>query len=456
MTPVDEHIPLRTKLLYGAGDLTNSLLLTIISVYFAIYLTDVVGIDPGLAALAVFMGRSMDWINDPIIGHLSDRTRSRWGRRRPFILFGLGPLAAAFVLMFWVPPFESQLTLAIYYGLVYMLFDTAATVVYMPYFALTPELTLDYDERTALNTARMLFSIVGGLIAFTVPGMIIGAAADPRAGHLTMALIFGVVGVLPLLLTFFGTRERPEFQAQAQPTLRESLAAMRGNRPFQFGLGMFLLTWTVIDLLMAVLLYFITYWLRLGDSSELIMGSVFVSAAVFLPLWAWVAGRLDKKTAYVIGMGFFAAVLIALIFVQPGAPLALIFGITTLAGVGVAAAHVIPWSILPDAVEWDELRTGRRHEGAFYSLVTLAQKIASSVAIPLALTLLDATGYVPNASNQPVSALWAIRALVGVIPAVLILGGILFALNYPLDRAAHAAIRQQLAERRALGTPVAD
>lgn len=445
----DEHIPLRTKLLYGAGDLTNSLLLTIVSVYFAIFLTDVVGLDPGLAALAVFMGRSVDWINDPIIGHLSDRTRSRWGRRRPFILFGLLPLAILFALFFWVPPLENQVALAVYYGAIYMLLDTAATVVYMPYFALTPELTLDYDERTALNTARMAFSILGGLVAFIVPGLLIKAYPDARTGYFTMAVVFGAVGVLPLLLTFFGTRERPEHLAQAQPTFRESLAAMRDNRPFQFGLGIFLLTWTVIDLLQAVLLYFIIYWLRMAHISELLMGSVFISAAVFLPLWAWVSARWDKTTAYVAGMSFFAAVLFGLMVVQPGTPLPVVFAITALAGVGVAAAHVIPWSILPDAIEWDELRSGRRHEGAFYSLVTLAQKIASSVAIPLALLVLKFSGYVPNAPDQPASALWAIRAMIGVVPALLLVGGMLFALRYPLTRETHAAVRRALAERRA-------
>lgn len=444
----DEHVPLHTKILYGAGDLTNSLLLTIVSVYFAIFLTDVVGLDPGLAAGAVFVGRSADWINDPIIGHLSDRTRSKWGRRRPFLLFGLAPLALIFTFFFWVPPWRNQAALAAYYGLMYLLLDTAATCVYMPYFALTPELTLDYDERTALNTARMMFSIIGGLVAFTLPGMLIKALPDPRTGHFVMAAVFGGLGVLPLLLTFFGTRERPEHQAQARPTLRESLAAIRDNRPFQFGLGMFLLTWTVIDLLQAVLLFFIRYWLRRGDASELIMGSVFVSAAVFLPLWAWVSGRTNKTAAYVAGMGFFAAVLMTLIFVQPGTPMAAIFTITALAGVGVSAAHVIPWSILPDAVEWDELHTGQRHEGAFYSLVTLAQKIASSIAIPLALLLLKVTGYVPNAAAQPPAALWAIRALVGIVPTALLLGGILFALRYPLSRETHAEVRRQLQERQ--------
>jgi GPH family glycoside/pentoside/hexuronide:cation symporter len=360
-------------------------------------------------------------------------------------------VALAFAFFFWVPPWTHPLVLAAHYGLMYMIYDTIATFVYVPYYTLTPELTLDYDERTSLSTARMLFSIVGGLIAFTLPTLLIDSFADPRTGYFVMAIVFGGLGALPLLLTFFGTRERPEYQAMQQPTLRESLSAMRGNRPFQFGLGIFLLTWTTIDIIQAVLLFFIIDWLHMGSTSELIMGSVFISAAVFLPLWGWLSERWDKRRAYIAGMIFFAVVMLALIFLGPSTPLWGVFAVTTLAGVGVAAAHVIPWSILPDAIEWDELQTGQRHEGAFYSLVTLAQKVASSIALPLVGLLLAATGYVEaNAGGtQPTSALLAIRGLMGVVPSIMLLGGIVFALRYPLSRESHADIRRQLAERRA-------
>jgi GPH family glycoside/pentoside/hexuronide:cation symporter len=147
-------------------------------------------------------------------------------------------------------------------------------------------------------------------------------------------------------------------------------------------------------------------------------------------------------------VAFWAAVQLALITLGPGSPLTVILVLCVLAGIGVGAAHVLPWSILPDAVEWDEWKTGERHEGTFYSLVTLAQKVASSVAIPLALLLLGLLGYRSGASSQPDSALLAIRLITGPIPLVLLALGILCAALYPISRKMHAAILADLAARR--------
>ncbi|MFN2275208.1 MAG: MFS transporter [Anaerolineales bacterium] len=437
------------KILYGSGDVGFSLTSTILGAYFAIFLTDVVGLAPGAAAIAIFLGRSWDYINDPIIGHISDRTRSRWGRRRPFLLFGAVPFAIAFSMLWWRPPFNGQSALVAYYAASYLLFDTAATFAYMPYFALTPELTPDYDERTALTSYRMFFSIFGSLVAFTVPLMMIGEFRPLNAGRVrTMGLIFAAVSMVPLWLTFIGTREQKLFMTFEQPNLRASIKAAFRNRPFLFSAGVFLLTWVSISILEGTLLFFIKYVVQREAQNDVIMATIFVTAILALPFWEYASRRWDKKRAYIAGIAFWAVVQMIIMSLQPSTSLILLLGLCVLAGIGVSAAHVLPWSIIPDAIEWDELRTGERHEGMFYSLVTLMQKVASSIALPLVLLLLEFTGYVPNAAAQPASALTGIRFVVGPIPAVLLCAGIAFAWLYPLDRLKYTEVRRELEARR--------
>ena len=444
-----DRLTRRAKLIYGSGDLGFSLTSTIIGAYFAIFLTDVVGVAPGIAALAIFVGRSWDYLNDPLIGHLTDRTRTRWGRRRPFLLFGALPFAAAFALMWLRPPIASPWGLAAYYALAYVLYDAAATFVYMPYFALTPELTGDYDERTSLTSFRMFFSIVGSLVAFTAPLAIIGRFSPESAPRvLIMGVVAGLASAVPLWLVFLGTRERTAFMSQAQPSLRDSLRAAARNRPFIFGVGIFLFTWVAIDILQATLLYFVKYIVGREAQSDLIMATIFVVALFALPLWNFVSRRWNKKRAYVAGIAFWAVVQLVLVTLGPSSSMTLIIGLCVLAGIGVGAAHILPWAIIPDAIEWDELKTGERHEGMFYSLVTLAQKVASSIAIPLVLLVLQVTGYVPNSAAQPAGSLLGIRIAVGPIPASLLGGGILFALVYPLGREGYARLTQELEVRR--------
>lgn len=444
-----DRLSRRTKILYGVGDTGFSLTTTIMGAYFAIFLTDVVHISPAVAAAAIFVGRSWDYINDPLIGHISDRTRTRWGRRRPFLLFGPLPFALAFAMLWWRPPWESNLALAVYYAVAYVVFDAAATFVYMPYFALTPELTPDYDERTALTSYRMFFSILASLVAFTIPLMMVGSFTPENAPRvLTMGFSFGLISALPLLLTFFGTRERQVYTEQERPRLFQSLRAARKNRPFVFGLVIFLLTWVAVDVLQSTLLYFIKYCAGRESQSDLIMGMIFVTAIFALPFWEWASRRWSKRWAYVAGIAFWAVVQLVLITVNSSTGIELILFLCVLAGIGVAAAHVLPWAMIPDAIEWGELQTGERHEGLFYSLITLMQKVASSIAIPLTLLLLDVTGYVPNAAQQPPSALLGIRFIVGPIPAALLCTGILFAILYPLSRERYAQVCQELESRR--------
>ncbi|MBN1439780.1 MAG: MFS transporter [Anaerolineales bacterium] len=447
-------LTLREKWIYGSGDLSFSLTSTIVGAFFAIYLTDVVGVPAAVAALAIFVGGTWDYINDPIVGYLSDRTRSRWGRRRPFLLFGAVPLMAAFALMWWRPPIADPLWLGAYFSLMYLVYELAATFAYIPFIALTPELTADYDERTALMSTRAFFSILGSLIAFTVPLMIVGTFRPENAGRiLAMGAVIGAFCVLPLWLVFFGTRERKEFMRRPPKGLRESIAALRRNPPFVFNLVIYLFTWVTVAIIQLIMLYYIKHVVRQEANNDLIMATIFIVAMAALPLWEWISRRLNKRWAYILGTAFLAAVLLALSALDPSIRLPMILAICVLAGIGVSAAHIVPWSMLPDAIEYGELQSGERHEGMYYSLISLAQKIAVSIALPLALLVLDRSGYVPGNAAQPESAVNGIRLIAGPIPAVLLGLGILFAVFYPLGRENYTEIARTLEARRAKADP---
>lgn len=445
-----QKLPLHIKWLYGSGDLGFSLTNTILSVYFALFLTDVVGVKPYIAAIAIFAGSTWDYINDPIAGYISDRTRSRWGRRRPFLLFGALPFAATFLLLWWKPPFESSIALGIYYAFVFALFDTAATFVYMPYYALTPELSGDYDERTGLTSTRMFFSILGSLIAFTLPLWVVEGFHPEHANRvLTMGAIFGLISALPLFLVFLNTRERPEFMNK-EPALgvKASIKTAWQNRPFVFGLIMFMFNGVTMSIIQVILLYYIKYVVQREGQSDVIMATIFVVAMIALPLWVWVSRRLNKRWAYISGISFLAVVLLILSSLTPDTGFVFIMVLCVLAGIGVSAMHVMPWAILPDAIEYGEWKTGERQEGMFYSLITLAQKVASSIAVPAALLVLQVTGYVPNSATQPASAVSGIRAVAGLIPAFTLSMGILFTLLYPLGRENFKELTRELEARR--------
>ncbi len=441
-------LSLALKLAYGSGDFGISVTNTIVALLFGMFLTDVVGLRARYAAAAVFLGRTWDYVNDPIVGYLSDRTRSRWGRRRPWLLFAAPPFALAFAMMWWRPPLSSQLGLAVYYALAYLVFDSTMTAVSTPYYALTPEITDDYDERTSLTSYRMAFSIVGALVAFTLPLALIGRMRAENAGRvLAMGLGFGLIGALPFWVVFAKVREQRGRDDDEPPGLRESLRAALKNTPFRFAATIFLLTWVAVDIVLASLLYFLKYRMRLEAESDLVSGTIFVVALLSLPGWEYLARRWDKRRAYLLGISFWAVIQLVLVMIAPEWGLAAALGCAALGGLGVGAAHVLSWAMLPDAVEWDEFHTGKRHEGMFYALVSLAQKVASSLAVPAALLILDATGYVPNAATQSPAAITGIRVMFGPIPALLLLLALLVAWRYPLSREEHERIRAELRSR---------
>lgn len=456
---MNQSLSVWKKLAYGVGDSGFSLTSTALALLYLDFLVNVVGLDPALAGVAIGAGRVWDALNDVIIGALSDRTRSRWGRRRPYLLFGALPFGIAFVLMWLVPATASPVLLALYYTGMYVLFDTLFTLVNVPYIALTPELAPSYDERTSLHSYRMAFSIGFGLVGAIAPFALVdalggsGAALQMRRpAYVGMAGILAIVSVLPIYVTALTARERADYQSLPTPTLRQSVHIVTSNRAFLIAAGIYLLTWIPIDLIQYLLVFLMRDYFGLSNTDRDVAFLLLFGVAVLsLPLWVWVSKRWDKRRAYQVGIAFLAVTLVMLILVIPGQP-GVILAIAAVAGIGLSAAHAIPLAIFPDVIDWDELRGASRQEGAYYSVITLIQKIVGAATIALTGSLLATTGYITQGAHveQPASALNAIRFLTGPLPALFFVLGIMLVSAYPITRERHARILRALERRRHL------
>jgi GPH family glycoside/pentoside/hexuronide:cation symporter len=462
-----------TKMIFGSGDWSIATFGTLRQLFYAIFLTDVVGLDARLASVAALLGIVWDAVNDPLVGTLSDRVRSRWGRRRPFLLWFAIPYGAAFMILWWAPPIQNQLALAAAVMLIYMLSDTLQTMVSVPLYALTPEISRDYDERTSLTGYRMFFNLVASLVAAVaapaIVDSVLAGGATQQQGYFIVSALFGSLAVIPLLLIFFVVREQPRPPQEEKEAHVPFLVILRtawSNIPFRFATALYMLNWITFDLIGLVLPFFVAYWVASGDLLKKALGlplesTVFafllVTSVIVLPFWVWLAKRLSKNIAYIIGMAFWAVVQILIFTIQPG-QVTYILVLSVAAGISVATAHVLPDSIFPDVIEWDELRTRRRQEGIYYGVKNFIRKLTGALAIFIALQVLGWVGYQspPEGATffvQSPATLTAIRILIGPLGAALLLSAILIAWFYPLTREKHGRIRRLLARREERDRP---
>lgn len=457
-----------TKIIYGTGDWGMATFNTIRQIFYAIFLTDVVGLDPRLASFAALVGVIWDAINDPLIGTISDKVRSRWGRRRPFLLYFSIPYGLAFLLLWWAPPWENQVLLMIHVMLAYALSDTLQTLVIVPYLSMTPDITSDYDERTSIAIFRMFFNFLASIAtAVAAPMIVDGVLANggtQQQGYVLTAAIFGATAILPFLLIFFTVKERPaDYIQQEEISFWKTMRTAWSNIPFRYATALYMLNWVTFDLVSVGLPYFLVYWLNEGNLlakvpvfnmpiESVVLGLMLITATAVLPLWLFLSKKWGKRIAYIVAMLFWAVLMVIIIFIQPGNNTVIVV-MSVLIGISVSAAHVLPDAIFPDVIDWDELRTGSRHEGIYYGTKNFIRKLTTAFAIFLALQVLGWLGYQSPPQGvtqftQPDSALLGIRILTGPVGAVLLVAAAVVTWYYPLDRKRYSRVQRLLSKRQ--------
>ena len=438
------RLPLARLLIYAAPGLGFGFMTLLISTWFMKFATDVLAIPAATMGGILLLSRAWDAVADPVAGYLSDRTRTRFGRRRPWLLAGAVPLAVGFALA-WSPPASlSQSALVWWTGGAMLLLFTSLTLCRMPHEALGAELSRDYHERNRVfGVKRALFGV--GTLAVFAALTVLGEASDPRASVLRLAVGASVATAVLLLLTGFAVREPAAHfgRGAARPlaAARDVLANPHARRLLSVVLLQQVATGTVTT----AAAYHTQYVLGDPDAFPLLLGCFFVASLVSIPLWLRIGQRVDKKPLLVASMVGVGGILGAMFAVGPGDH-ALLFSLAAAGGLLAGGLDVIMPSLQADVIDWDELRTGERKEGVYFAAWHLAEKLAMGIAAAVTGLALAASGFVPN-RPQGEGALLAMRLLLSLFPLGCYSVGALLFVRFGLDRAAHARVQHEIKAR---------
>ena len=437
-------LPLKTKMFYGVGDIGNAIINSAIQFYLLKFYTDTALILPVLAGNALLIGKIWDAINDPLFGWLTDKTDSKLGRRRVFMLWGAIPLGISIMLLWFIPKGLSTTTTFIWIALTFILFDTFWTLTNVPYYALTSELTDDYDERSSLTTTRMVMAVPAYLIGVALTPLLAGLFSDERKGWAYVGIIYGVICAAVLLISAAGIRERKKvMQTKVKTNVWQSVKIALSNKPFQrLCIAYFVinLSFAMVKTLMA---YYLEYQLLMKSEISLVMGLMLICVTLSLPFWKKLSERLDKGKTYALGTGIGAIAISLSFFLTPDQG-KLVYILSALAGIGFGSQWIFPWAMVADVADYDRVESGEFRSGMYYGIWGLATKISEALAIAGIGWMLTGFGYVPNVAQSSRSLL-GIRLFFGPIPGIIIIITLPLLIWYPINRKKHAEIREKLA-----------
>ncbi|TVQ25025.1 MAG: MFS transporter [Spirochaetaceae bacterium] len=445
------RLPVGLKLGFGIADLGGNLFFTMMGFYLLAFLTDSFGIAAGAAGTALFIGKVWDAVTDPAVGHISDRTRTRWGRRRPYMAVGAILLFVSMILMFMNPSIGGQTARFIWVTVVYCFVNTAYTLVNIPYGSLTPELTSDFDERTSLNGYRMSFAVVGTLVGAGAVLPLVAAFGGGDAGWTATGAVMGALMAVVTLITVLTVKEKRVSERAPKVNVFKSYIEVLGMKTFLTALVPYALHIAGVTVIQASLIYFFRY--VYGDEAQFTFALMFllVVSLIFIPIWVRVSKSIGKRLSYNIGMLIFAGAVLLFFAIGASLPVWFSFVIFAIAGTGFATNYVMPFSMIPDVIEYDFAENGTRREGIFYGMWTFVSKIGQAFALALSGWVLALFGYIaPTAAvPDPVQGdltVLGIRLLTGPVPALFFIAGVIVLSYYPIT---HEKYQEILAKSQA-------
>lgn len=421
--------------------------LSSLSLVFFTFLVTVAGLQPWLAGVIAWLARLVDAVSDPLMGRLSDGIRWRSGRRRPFFLIGMLPLGLFFGLM-WTTPFTSQTAMFFWYLAIYVGLALAMTVLSIPYMALIPEMAVDYDERTSLNTWRSAAAVVGTMVAAAFFQLAEGFGGG-RGGFEQAGLLIGVWIILPWPFVWAASFEPIRAETPRRAPLLPALKSLGRHRTYLRLCGIYLAGRIAMDLLGLAVPLLVTIWLGRKEDVTWTLLSMLIVVVISLPFWLRAARHREKHRVLAIGSVWLVVCLVFIFFADPTWPRWTIFAVAGVLGIGYAVVDLFPWAMLGEVIDEDELATHERREGVYNGIFTFIRKVGGATSYMLGGFALSLAGYDSEASVQPESAVMTIRIIATLLPAACVLTALVGIIGYPLTRARHDEIRREIDRRPA-------
>ena len=466
MQAKSEKLSWWAKIGYGLGDIYGGGSMVVISFYYLIFLTDVVRISPGLAGTVILISKVYDSITDPFEGILADRTRTRLGRRRPYLLAGIPLVFFSFVALFYPFSMDSEIARFTAVILSYLFFSTVVSIVMLNYNALHSEITLDYHERSSLSSVRIFFSTLSSIVAALVPLEIVRIFPDIHTGYIVMGLVFGAIFALPFIATVAATKERTEFQRPPEAfDWRKAFITPFKNRTFVYTLGMYLFAFVAIDTVSTIVAYFVKYYLHRSSEVSYVNGALLIAQVVVLPVYVALSKRTSKVRGYIIGLAIWVAAMFFSFLLAPGLASYWVYVFASVVGIGTGGVVVMMYAIFPDIPDVDELQSGERREATYSALVTFIRKFSSALAIFAVSNVIGMAGYIPPIAQvqdgvtkmieQPQTDIFllVLRLIFTLLPVVLLVFALIVALRFPLTPDLHRRLNLVL-EKQRQGKPV--
>jgi GPH family glycoside/pentoside/hexuronide:cation symporter len=440
-----ERLTLKTRIGYGIGDIAICLYWSGVGLYLLYFYTDVVGISGSLAGLIYFIGMAWDAATDPFMGYMAERTRTKWGVYRPYLLFGNIPLALSFVLLFWVPPLEGS---SLFFFLLFanLFHRTCFTLVSVPFSSLTPRITSDSQERTNLTGFRMLGAQTGtnlmALLAFPIIFWVGGE--DESMGFIVLASIAGITAILIHSITFITVKEPDNDQGieRVSGSLADAARAIGKNKPFWLVFSATLIVGITTIFFGNNLIYYTKYALDLHEHQGTILFTSGIVAFLSIPIWWIISNRLGKKITWLISSTITLSSLILFYFYDIKTLNELLF-LVAFIGFGSGAGGILFWSMLPDTIEYGEVHTGVRSESSLYGFMTFAQKGSIAIAVLILGWVLDAIGYQANQAMS-LTTIDNMKIIMTLIPILGISCSLIIIYFYPIDSKMHKDLLRQL------------